>query len=294
MPKLLFLYNPCAGKGSIKNKISDVVDIFVKAGYDVTIYPTQCEEDGKRKILADGKKYKRIVCCGGDGTLNEVVSGMMETGLTMPLGYIPLGSTNDFGNSLGIPKQAIRAARAAVGERHYHSDVGRFNDRWFVYVAAFGLFTDVSYQTKQELKNVFGHSAYVLEAMKRLYNVPCYPMTICYDDEQISGEYIYGMVSNSESVGGFKNLTGKEVHLDDGLYEVVMIRQPANALQFQEMLMSVLSGQLKAANIDTFKASKLTITSEVSVPWTLDGEFGGEHKQVSIVNHMQALDILIS
>ena len=233
------------------------------------------------------------MCSGGDGTLNEVLSGLMELDRQIPVGYIPMGSTNDFSASLGIPKQPLKAAEVAVGQRVFASDIGTMNGRYFVYVAAFGLFTDVSYQTRQEMKNLLGHSAYLLEGVKHLSKIPSYPLKVQYDGNELAGDYIYGMVTNSISVGGFKNLTGKEVLLDDGLYEVVLIRNPQNLGQLNEVLGSVISGDLKAANIDSFKASSLKIVCEEEIPWTLDGEFGGKHHQVEIVNHRRAVQIHI-
>lgn len=291
--KLLFIYNARAGKGIIKSKIADIVDIFVKNGFEVTIYPTQYYLDGQRKVKEDGKEYDLIVCSGGDGTLNEVVSGMMQLAEKIPIGYIPTGSTNDFSTSLEIPKQPIRAAEVAVNGRPFASDIGTLNGKYFVYVAAFGLFADVSYQTKQEMKNLLGHSAYLIEGVKRLYNIPSYALKVEYDDKVLSGDYIYGMVTNSISVGGFKNITGKEVQLDDGVYEVILIRRPQNPIQLNGVLTAILSGDLKATSIDSFKTSRLCITCEEEFPWTVDGEFGGEHNVVEIINHKHAVHIQV-
>ena len=292
--KLLFVYNAHAGKGQIKNKISDIVDIFVKKDYEVTIYPTQYYLDGYRKIRGVGEKYDLIVCSGGDGTLNETVSGIMNLKSKIPIGYIPAGTTNDFSTSLGIPKQPLKAAEVAVGDHIFSSDIGTLNGKYFVYVAAFGLFTDVSYQTNQDLKNVLGHSAYLLEGVKRLYNITSYAIKVRCEGVELSGDYLYGMVTNSISVGGFKNLTGKDVKLDDGLYEVTLIKRPQNPLQVNELIGSVLSGDLKnSSNIDNFKTSRLTITSEEEIPWTVDGEYGGDYKNVEIVNYQSAVQIHI-
>lgn len=291
--KLLFIYNAHAGKGIIKSKIADIVDLFVKNEYEVTIYPTQYYLDGQRKVKEEGMDYDLIVCSGGDGTLNEIVSGMMCLEKKVPIGYIPAGSTNDFSASLQIPKQPLKAAEVAIHGRSFASDIGTLNGKYFVYVAAFGLFADVSYQTKQELKNLLGHSAYILEGVKRLYKIPSYALKVQYDDKELSGDYIYGMVTNSISVGGFKNITGKEVQLDDGLYEVILIRRPKNPIQLNEVLTAIISGDLKAASIDSFKTNHLRITCQEEFPWTVDGEFGGEHNIVEIVNHKHAVHIQI-
>lgn len=168
MKKVLFIYNPNAGKGLLKPKLSDIVDFMVKAGYEVTVYPTQSYQDAYRKVLSMEEGFDRVICSGGDGTLDEVVTGMMGREKRIPIGYIPTGTTNDFANSLHISKDLLRAANTAVNGEAFPCDIGRFNDDIFVYIAAFGLFTDVSYQTRQEMKNVLGHLAYLLEGVTRL------------------------------------------------------------------------------------------------------------------------------
>ena len=207
--KLLFVFNPKSGKGLIKNHLVDIVDIMVKAGYEVTIYTTQAQGDAIQKIENEAKYYDRIVCSGGDGTLDEVITGLNRSQVKVPIGYIPAGSTNDFANSLKIPKDMVKAAEIAVGGTPFLCDMGYFNGDTFVYVAAFGLFTDVSYQTNQSLKNSIGHAAYVLEGAKRLSHIPSYKIKITHDGEVIEGEFMIGMVTNSKSVAGFKGITGK-------------------------------------------------------------------------------------
>ena len=180
MKKMLFVYNPNAGKGLLRAKLADVLDIFVRAGYEITVYPTQCYRDGYKKIKKMEEEYDLVVCSGGDGTLDEVVTGMMKREHKIPIGYIPTGTTNDFASSLHISRDILQAADHAVNGRPFPCDIGTFNNDSFVYVAAFGLFTDVSYQTDQNLKNMLGHAAYVLEGMKRLANIPSYTPE-CYD-----------------------------------------------------------------------------------------------------------------
>ena len=196
MKRLLFIYNPHAGKELLKPKLADVIDIFVKAGYEVVAYPTQAYRDAYKKIKKyDSSEYDLIVCSGGDGTLDEVVTGMMKRDRDKrePIGYIPTGTTNDFASSLHIPRGLLEAADNAVNGEVFACDAGRFNDDIFVYIAAFGLFTDVSYQTKQSMKNVLGHLAYVLEGAKRLFNIPSYKVKVTHDDEVIEDEFVYGI-----------------------------------------------------------------------------------------------------
>lgn len=234
--KLLFIFNPHAGKGQIKNHLVDIVDMMVKAGFDVTIYTTQAQADATRKVVEEGAGYDRIVCSGGDGTLDEVMTGLMQAKLHIPIGYIPAGSTNDFANSLGIPKEMLKAAERAVGQNRFPCDIGDFNSDTFVYVAAFGLFTEVSYKTSQQLKNIFGHVAYIMEGVKQLRDIPSFRMQVEYDGKVFQDEFIYGMVTNSVSVGGFKGMTGNDVKLDDGLFEVTLIRNPKNPIELNEIL----------------------------------------------------------
>lgn len=293
MRRLLFVYNPHAGKGLLKTKLSEIVDIFVKAGYEVVIYPTQAYRDAYRKITEFTEDYDLIVCSGGDGTIDEVVTGMMGRERKIPVGYIPTGTTNDFANSLKIPKDFLAAADNAVHGVAFPCDIGQFNDDVFVYIAAFGLFTDVSYETKQEVKNVLGHLAYLLEGAKRLFNVPSYRIKVTHDEETIEDEFIYGMVTNSRSVGGFRNMIGKNVKFDDGEFEVTLIRKPSNPIELQEIIAALLIEQIDTKHMYTFKARQIVFESVEEIPWTLDGEYGGAHDYVQIINQKQALPLVV-
>ena len=294
MKRLLFIYNPHAGKELLKPKLSDIIDIFVKAGYEVVAYPTQSYRDAYRKVSEyDSDEYDLVVCSGGDGTIDEVVTGMMQRDKREPIGYIPTGTTNDFANRLHIPKGLLRAADNAVNGTLFPCDVGKFNDDIFVYIAAFGLFTDVSYQTKQEMKNVLGHLAYVLEGTKRLFNVPSYRIKVTHDGETLEDEFIFGMVTNSRSVGGFRNMIGKQVVFDDGLFEVTLIKTPKNPLALQEIVASLLIEQVDTKHMYSFKTGRITFESLEEIPWTLDGEFGGAHDEVTVENLNRQLRIMV-
>lgn len=291
--KLLFVFNPKSGKGLIKNHLLDIVDTMIKAGYDVTVYTTQSRGDATRKVREDGSTYDRIVCSGGDGTLDEVVTGMREADLHMPLGYIPAGSTNDFARTLGIPNDMVKAAQIAVGENVFPCDVGQFNDDTFIYIAGFGLFTEISYETPQEFKNIFGHAAYILSAAKSLAAIPNYLMQVEVNGELFEGRFIYGMITNSVSVAGFKGLTGKDVHLDDGEFEVTLVKTPTNPIELNE-IMGYLTGILSETNmVYTCKTDRIKIRSRSSVTWTLDGENGGNHWSVDVKNHHRKLNFVI-
>lgn len=293
MKRMLFVYNPHAGKGLLKSKVSDIVDIFVKSGYDVMIYPTQAYKDAYHKVANLGDGYDLVVCSGGDGTIDEVVSGMMERDEIIPIGYIPTGTTNDFANSLRIPRDFLSAADNAVNGEEFACDIGRFNDDLFVYIAAFGLFTDVSYETKQEVKNVLGHLAYVLEGTKRIFNVPSYKIKVEYDGGCIEDEFIFGMVTNSRSVGGFRNMVGKDVLFDDGVFEVTLIKTPKNPIALQELIAALLIEQIDSKHMFTFKTGHISFESVEVIPWTLDGEYGGSHDSVEITNQKQKLKIMV-
>lgn len=293
MQRMLFVYNPNAGKGLLKPKLSDVIDIFVKAGYEVVVYPTQSYRDGYKKIRSMGDEFDLVVCSGGDGTLDEVVTGMMKRKNRVPIGYIPTGTTNDFASSLHISKDILSAADTAVHGKPFACDIGTFNQDIFVYVAAFGLFTDVSYQTDQNLKNVLGHAAYVLEGAKRLSNIPSYKIKITHDGEIVEGEFMIGMVTNSKSVAGFRSIMGKKVRFDDGEFEVMLIKKPKSAIELQEIITSLLIDSFNTDHMYMFKTKNITFEAVGEIPWTLDGEFGGQHEFVEICNRKQALEIMI-
>lgn len=291
--RMLFIYNPRAGKAQIRSNLLDIIDIFVKAGYEVTAYPTQASGDAVRAVRERRDGYDIVVCSGGDGTLDEVVSGMAKCEHMLPIGYVPAGSTNDFATSLGIPKNMIRAADVVVNGRNFACDLGSFNHHNFIYVAAFGLFTDVSYETDQNVKNVLGHAAYLLEGIRRLPSLRSYALKISYDGEVIEGEFWYGMVSNSYSVGGFRGITGKDVLLDDGLFEVMLIRKPSNPLDLNNIILALVDKRVKSEHILMFKTAQLTVESEEPLAWALDGEFGGEHTRAVISNRQKVLTIRV-
>lgn len=294
MKKMLFIYNPNAGTGLLKPKLSDVLDIFVKGGYEVTVYPTQRYHDALSKTISYEGDYDLVVCSGGDGTLDEVVTGMSKRDKQVPVGYIPAGTTNDFANSLHISKDMLEAADIAANGVPFPCDVGIFNDDIFVYIAAFGLFTDVSYETKQSMKNVLGHLAYVLEGTKRIFNIPSYHIKVTYNEEVLEDEFVFGMVTNSRSVGGFKGIIGKDVVFDDGEFEVTLIKTPKNPIELNEIIASLVIKQIDSKHMYSFRTGHIRFESVEEIPWTLDGEFGGEHDDVVIRNKKQGLRIMVA
>lgn len=279
MKNLLFVYNPLSGKGQIKNYLAEIIDIFTKGGYIVTARPTQSRDDAYLIMKECASQYDLVVCSGGDGTMNETIRGIISGGHHIPVGYIPAGTFNDFASSLGISKLMPDAARSIMTGTAEYIDVGAFNDRYFTYVAAFGAFTKISYATDQQLKNSLGPLAYIIEAMRNSDLDQKYSINIQGKDKKISGEFIFGMVANSLSVGGIKDLAGKDVSLNDGLFEGVFIRSPSSLAEFHQILNALLRHDFSSSSIVYFKADNFKITSDTELPWTVDGEYGGSFKE---------------
>lgn len=294
MKRLLFIYNPQAGKGLIKPHLANVVDAFTKAGYLVTVWPTQGKADAARVAARQGWWYDRVVCCGGDGTLSETVSGLLTLDTPPVLGYIPAGTTNDFAKNLGLPRGVEKAAVTAMEGTPRPCDMGRFNDRTFVYVAAFGVFTDVSYDTPQQFKSAFGHLAYVLEGATKLGDLGRgYHLTVEHDGGTLEGDFIYGMVTNTNSVGGFKVFPSDQVSLDDGVFEVVLVRQPKNVADLQDALVSLVrQSHEESRQVEAFHTSRLKVAAAEPLPWTLDGEYGGDPEVARIENLHKAITLV--
>lgn len=289
MKKLLWIVNPHAGRGALSGKVIGCVDTFQQAGYEVTIYVTQGAQDATRVARERAGEFDRIVCAGGDGTLNEVVTGLMESEVRPPLGYIPAGTTNDFALSLGISKAPAEAAAVAVSNNLQALDIGRFNERYFNYIAAFGAFTEVSYATPQQTKNIFGRAAYILEGVKSLANIKQHHIRVSSEEMTVEDDFIYGMVSNSVSVGGFKSITPDGVALDDGLHEVLLVYPVENPMEFQWLVNDLLTHNMESDRFVYFRTAHITFDADEAVPWTLDGEFGGATAQVEIRNCARAI-----
>lgn len=290
---LLFLVNPKAGRAEIRNNLLDIIDQFVRQGWHVVVRTTQYSGELTEIIQTQGEQYNMLVCSGGDGTLSEAVGGLVALEKRPVLGYIPAGTTNDFAVSLGIPRDALYAAASIVTGVPYPCDVGRFGNRHFVYVAAFGAFTEVSYSTPQQFKNALGRAAYILEGIKHLAEIKSYHMTIEHSGEKISGEFIFGMISNSISVGGFKMNAKVNVSMNDGLLEVLFVRKPQNLIDLQNVITALVLNDLNNPGLVAFHASELHVTSEEDISWTLDGEFGGTLRDVSIQNMRKAYEIMV-
>lgn len=293
MKRMLFIFNPRSGRAQIKTKLMDILDIFTKADYEILVHVTQDIGDAAKTAAVYGETVDMVVCSGGDGTLNETISGLMTLDEIPVLGYIPAGSTNDFASSLNISKSMSEAARAAVSGKLFPVDIGCFcGDRYFVYIAAFGAFTEVSYLTPQDKKNVLGHQAYMLEGVKSLTSIKSYSMKLECEELTMEGDFIFGMVTNTISVGGFKGLVTQDVALDDGEFEVLLIRTPRTPLDFTNIINYMFLKEEPNEYVHKFRTRSLKILPEEPIDWVLDGEFGGTRRETEIINLPKQIRIM--
>lgn len=294
MSRLLFVYNPFSGKALIKNYLYDIMQEFIEMDMDIVIHPTRERMDAYGYVKDHAEEFDIIVCSGGDGTLNETVSGLMQCEKRPPLGYIPSGSTNDFAASIGIPRNMKTAAYNIVSGTRRSIDIGKFNDRYFTYVAAIGAFTNVSYATPQNMKNVLGHQAYIIEGIRQLTAIK--PMNLRIETEKgtTEGDFIYGMISNSNQVGGVKGISGKGVDLSDGYFEITFIRVPQNPIQVNYIVTALLMQDYKGDVVyfDHVKKVKV-IAKDQQIPWVIDGEFGGNLREANISVEERAIDFIV-
>lgn len=292
--KLLLFVNPNAGREGIRAHLLDVIDQFTAAGYLVSVHPTQRQAELTEYLAAHGSEYDLIVSCGGDGTLNETVSGLMALEQRPLLGYLPAGSVNDFATSLGIPKSIPEATQTILTGRPFACDLGRFNDRYFTYVAAFGAFTSVSYTTPHASKAVLGRAAYFLEGVKSLSDIRPVQVKVTHPGGVIEAEVLYGMISNSTSVGGFKMPLASETRMDDGLSEIVLVRRLSNMIQYNNMLAAFVAGNYSDENYFYCLHTREAIFEfPTPVPWTLDGEYGGSVTRAEVENLHLAFRIMV-
>ena len=293
MKKLLFVLNPCAGMRKASKVLAEILAEFNRADFDVHTYVTAQQGDGVQAVEKMAPGMDLVVCCGGDGTFNETVTGLMRSGLEIPIGYIPAGSTNDFAASLGLPTDPVEAARQIVGGVPVAYDAGRFADRYFSYVASFGAFTKVSYSTPQNVKNLLGHVAYLLEGMQEISQIRKLHVKLTLDETDVlEDDYLFGAVCNSTSVGGIMTLDPNQVDLQDGKFEVLLIRAPKTLQEIAEWLLAVQTGQYNSAMMTFRTASRILVEADPEMPWTLDGEKEEGHEQVEIRNLHRAIQII--
>lgn len=296
MQKLYFIVNLVAGRATIGDKLGEIIDEFNKAGFEVTVHITQSGDDASEcAAYACENGFDIIVCAGGDGTLSQCIQGIMRSERKIPVGYLPAGSTNDFARSLGIPRNTMDAVKWITNGTPMPCDIGCFNESFFSYIAAFGAFTNVAYETSQQIKNIFGHASYVLSGITQLSTLRSKRLRIEYDENVIEDDFIYGMVTNSSSVAGL--LSMNDFLLDDGLFEVTLIKKPSNIIQLQQIVHSLLniSEEIDKEYIKFFRTDKITFTSlsDEQITWTRDGEYGGDSHVNTVSNCRRAVSFLV-
>lgn len=292
MKTLLFIVNPAAGQRKIAKHLGEVIALFNRHGYEVTVYMTACSGDGTHLAEAHARRFDLVVCAGGDGTLNEVITGVLRSGADVPIGYIPCGSTNDFASTLKLPGNVLAAAQLIMEGRPVPQDVGRFADRYFSYVASFGAFTRTSYQTPQNVKNALGHLAYWLGGITELAQLKPMRMRFELDGETVEDDFIFGAISNSTVVGGVLTLDPRQVDLQDGKFELLLIRSPRDGTELRECIRSITDQKFDCGAITFRSFSKLTVRSEPGRVWSLDGERAEAGEEVRVQNLRCAVRIM--
>ena len=292
MKKMLFVMNPYSGMRRASRYLADIIALYNRAGYEVTVHMTGGQGDATRVVESRAKDMDIVVCCGGDGTFNETVSGLLRAGADVPVGYIPAGSTNDFASSLKLPTNIMQAALDVVEGEPVAYDVGKFGDRYFSYVASFGAFTRASYSTPQSVKNALGHTAYVLEGINELSQIKNEHVRMEIDGQVIEDDFLFGAISNSTSVGGILTLSPEIVDMADGQMEVLLVRAPRNLTEITECIQAVQSQKYNCSMITFQSARHVRIYADPQMPWTLDGEREEGHECVDAVNLHHAIRLV--
>ena len=292
MKKLLLILNPYAGMRKAYKQLADIVAVLNRGGFDVSVYVTEGRGDAARVAKARAADVDVLVCCGGDGTFNETVSGLLESGAETPLGYIPAGSTNDFASSLQLPANCVEAAQRIVEGTPQVFDIGRFGSRYFSYVASFGAFTKASYATPQNIKNTLGHTAYLLEGIQELSQIKNVHVMMEVDDEVIEDDFLFGAICNSTSLGGILSLDPRQVDMADGRFEVLLVRAPREVSEIATCLQALRKQQYDCGMITFRSASHIRVWASPVMPWTLDGEAADGQAVVEIRNLHKAIRLV--
>lgn len=295
MPKkLLLIVNPRSGKAKMRTALLNVVQVISKAGFDVTVYPTKKRADATERVLKIREgEFEKIVVCGGDGTLNEVITGIMRGGCNCTLGYIPAGTLNEWSSGLKISRNLTKAAEDAVTGRDIELDVGMFGDKYFSYTASFGAFTEASYSAPQDVKNVLGQTAYFFEGIKSLGNIKPIHLEFTCNNRNIEGDFLFGAVSNSMSVGGIVKFDESAVKLNDGRFEILLIRNPDNILKLQPIIDGIIKRDFDREGIEFFTAESVVVTGGEGLSWTLDGEYAEGKDEILISNLHNAIELVV-
>ena len=292
MKKMLFVMNPFAGLKRANRHLTDILLTFNQAGYEVITHMTLGQGDATQVVERHGKDMDLVVCCGGDGTLNETITGLLRAGADTPIGYIPAGSTNDFAASLNLSTNILRAAQETMEGEPVRYDVGKFGDRYFSYVASFGAFTKSSYTTPQNIKNALGHTAYVLSGITELSQIRNEHIGMEFNGQVVGDDSLFGAICNSTSVGGILTLDPKMVDMGDGLFEILLIRAPQSLAEISECIQALQSQQYNCAMITFRSARKVRIYANPDMPWTLDGEKEDGHEMVDVENLHHAIQLI--
>ncbi len=292
MKKMLLVMNPYAGMRRGSKHLSEIIALFNRADYFVSAYMTAGIGDAAKAIAQQAANVDVVVVAGGDGTLNEAVNGILQNGINVPLGYIPCGSTNDFANSLKIPTNVMQAAQAILDGNVNSYDVGLFDDRYFTYVASFGVFTKTAYSTPQSVKNALGHAAYVLSSIQELSQLKPAHVRFELEDRVIEDDFIFGAISNSTSVGGILTLDPKQVDMRDGKFELLLVRAPKDLIELSDCILALQKQVYNCAMMTFISTEKVTVFADSNMAWTLDGERHDGETRIEIENHQHALRLI--
>ena len=292
MKKMLFIMNPFAGQKKANKALSEILLLFSQAGYEVVTHMTTGQGDASVEAQRWANSMDLVVCCGGDGTLNEVITGVLRAGSTTPIGYIPAGTTNDFASSLKLSGNLLQAARDIVEGEPVAYDVGRFGQRYFSYVASFGAFTKSSYVVPQNIKNALGHTAYVLGGISELSQIRNEHIRMEIDGEVVEDDFLFGAICNSTSIGGILTLDPRQVDMGDGLFEILLVRAARNLEEIGECIRAVQSQKYNCEMITFRSARNIKIFANPDMPWTLDGEKEEGHQEVTVENLHHAIRLM--
>ena len=292
MKKLLFIMNPFAGQKKANKVLPEILMLFTEAGYEINISMTTGPGCATRLAAERGGDADLVVCCGGDGTLNETIAGLLMAGLNVPIGYIPSGTTNDFASSLKLSHNPIQAAKDIIEGQPVSYDIGKFGDRYFCYVASFGAFTKSSYAVPQTLKNALGHTAYVLGGISELSQIRNEHVRMEIDGEVVEDDFLFGAICNSTSVGGVLTLPTDRVDMGDGVFEVMLIRAPRNAAEIPECILAVQNQSYNCGMITFRSARSIKIFADPFMVWTLDGEKADGYREILVENLHHAVQIV--
>lgn len=292
--KALMIMNPVSGKMALIRNFAEITQLLKDAGYELDIRCTSGKGSAQKIVKDNALDNDIIICCGGDGTLNDIINGIMESDISVPVGYIPCGTTNDFASSIGLSKNVVRAAKDIISGIPTEVDVGKFGGAYFSYVASFGAFTQSSYATPQNMKNTLGHFAYVLEGVKEIpYLKPTALKITTETGEEHSGEYVLGAIANSTSIGGIIKLDSARVDMSDGEFEVLLINYPKNIMDLNNIITSLNTNDYENPSISFFRARELTVESTEPIQWSLDGECFEAKEKETIKNYQKAITIIL-